>query len=205
MHSDLALLEAWRAGDRAAGDALFSSYFAAVRRFFLNKVDRSALDDLIQRTFMACVEGRDRVREDGSFRAYLFGAAHNILRGHYRESRRARGVVDVDEASVTELGAGPLTILGRRQEQRLLLEALRQISLADQVLLELFYWEQLTGPQLGEFLGVPENTARSRLRRARLRLNEALARVAASDEELTSTRNGLERWAAGLREQLRGG
>ena len=46
------------------------------------------LEDLVQQTFMACVEGRERFRNDSTFRTYLFGVAHNVLRSHLRKRRR---------------------------------------------------------------------------------------------------------------------
>lgn len=199
--TDEALLEAWRAGDRAAGNELFGRYFTAVYRFFRNKVDRG-VEDLVQRTFVACVEGRDRLRADASFRAYLFGAAHHLLRAHYRRERALAREDDVDDHAICDLGASPTTLLGGREEQRLLLEALRRLPLGEQTLLELYYWERLTGPELAEFLGVPENTARTRLRRARLRLEAELARLADSPERLRSTLDDLDRWAESLRAQL---
>jgi len=197
---DEELLEAWRAGDREAGNQLFARYFSAVYRFFRTKVDRG-VEDLVQRTFMACVEGRDRLR-GGLFRAYLFGAAHNLLRAHYRRERALARDVDVDERSLVDLGAGPSSVLARHDEQRLLLEALRRLSLADQTLIELYYWERLTGPELGAFLGVPENTARTRLRRARVRLEEEISRLHAAPERLRSTLDDLDKWAESLRAQL---
>ena len=49
-------------------------------------------DDLVQRTFLVCVEGRDRLRDDASFRSWLFGIAHNLLRKHF--DARARSPID---------------------------------------------------------------------------------------------------------------
>jgi RNA polymerase sigma factor (sigma-70 family) len=194
------LLNAWRAGDRDAGNQLFSRYFSGVYRFFRNKVDRG-VEDLVQRTFMACVEGRDRLR-GGPFRSYLFGAAHNILRAHFRRERALARDVDADELSVVDMGAGPSTILALHDEQRLLLEALRRLSLADQTLVELYYWERLTGPELAAFLAVPENTARTRLRRARVRLEEEISRLNATPERLSSTLSDLDKWAKSLRGRI---
>ena len=76
--SDIDLLDAWRAGDPRAGNELFNRHFDSVCRFFANKAGNE-VDDLIQRTFLACVEGRDRFRGDASFRGYLFGVARNVL------------------------------------------------------------------------------------------------------------------------------
>ncbi len=199
--TDEALVEAWRAGDSKAGNLLFQRYFAAVYRFFRNKVDRG-VEDLVQRTFMACVEGRDRLRADASFRAYLFGAAHHLLRGHYRRERALRRDEDADERSIVDMGASPTSMLAVRDEQRLLLEGLRHLSLGDQTLLELYYWERLTGPELAAFLGVPENTARTRVRRARLRLEAELAALATIPERLKTTVDNLDRWAESIRDAL---
>ena len=56
--SDEELLEAWRAGDRKAGTVLFRRFFPQCRRFFVNKVPERDVEDLLQRTFTAMVEGR---------------------------------------------------------------------------------------------------------------------------------------------------
>ena len=87
-------------------------------------------------------------------------------------------------------------------EQRLLLEGLRHLSLGDQTLLELYYWERLSGPELAAFLGVPENTARTRVRRARLRLEAELVALATTPERLKTTVDNLDRWAESIRGAL---
>lgn len=201
MATDAELLEAWRDGDTAAGEALVQSNFESIYRFFRNKVDGD-LDDLVQATFARCVERRDeaKIRE---FRPYLFGVARNVLREHYR--KRTRAEVDLGSASVADLGASPSTFVARKQDHRLLLEALRQIPLDDQIALELVYWESMTGRELAAVMGVPEGTARTRLRSARLSLEAALSRIARSPEALKSTLDNLERWSASIREALASG
>ncbi len=199
--SDEQLLLAWRAGDREAGNQLFARYFSGVFRFFRSKVDRG-VEDLVQRTFMACVEGRDRLRADTSFRAYLFGTAHNLMRAHYRGERALAREEDADDHAIVDMGASPTSILGDHEEQRLLLAALRRLPLGEQTLLELYYWEHLSGPELAVVLGVPENTARTRVRRARLRLEQEISRLAAAPEQLRSTLDNFERWAESLRDHL---
>ncbi len=201
MESDRDLLESWRGGDRDAGNVLLKRHFDAVYRFFRNKVD-DTVEDLVQRTFIGCVEGRDRFREEASFRTYLFAVAHNILREYYRARRRSPEASELDEASIVELGAGPTSVLVARAEERLLLAALRRIPLTAQVLLELYFWEEWTGPELGRFLGVPEDTARSRLRRAKQQLSHALSALQASPEVVASTVSNLEDWARALRIQM---
>jgi RNA polymerase sigma-70 factor (ECF subfamily) len=193
--TDLELLERWRGGDVESGEQLFRRYVDQLERFFRNKIDRGA-EDLIQNTFLACLEARDRFRGSSSFRTYLFGIAHNLLLGHYRRQRRA---IDFEHTSVVDLGASPSGPLARREEHDALLRALRSIPLDYQVVLELAYWEDLTGPEIGEILQLPANTVRSRLARARAALRDALARMISSPSLLRSTLDELDRWAEGVR------
>ncbi len=200
--SDIQLLDSWREGDLRAGDQLFSRHFAAIHRFFRNKVAADMLEDLVQQTFMACVEGRERFRQDSKFKTYLFGAAHNLLRDHYRKNRRRPAQLDFSRSSAADLAAGPSTLVGKRREERLLLEALRRIPLDSQVVLELYYWEEMSASQTAAVLELPEGTVRGRVRRAKQLLRDELANLTSSPEELQTTLGGLDRWAAALRERL---
>ncbi|MCA9709102.1 MAG: sigma-70 family RNA polymerase sigma factor [Myxococcales bacterium] len=199
---DASLLLAWRGGDDRAGERLFDRHADAVARFFENKVCQGA-DDLIQATFLRMLEGRDQIREVRAFRAYVFGIARNVLREHLRELGRGRQV-DPEVDSMAQLAPGPTSVVGQREEHRLLLEGLRHLPVEDQLLLELFYWEGLRGPALGEILGVTPSSVRSRLARARARLERAMAQLAAPAAVLASTVEGLDGWAAELRASMGG-
>lgn len=201
--TDFELLHQWRGGDMQAGDALFNRHFVSIHRFFRNKVGDAGLEDLVQQTFMACVEGQNRFRSDSSFRTFVFGVAHNLLREYFRRQRRDEAL-DFSEASVVDAGAGPSTMLGKRREHRLLLEALRRIPIDSQVVLELYYWEELSASQTAEILKLPEGTVRGRVRRAKELLRRQLQRLARSPEALESTVQNLEHWAESLREMLGG-
>lgn len=201
MESDPDLFRAWQGGDRRAGSTLFSRHFEAIYRFFRNKLDGD-IEDLVQRTFVACVEGRERFRGESTFRTYLFAVAHNLLRDHLRRRMRRPQPVDLDEISAVEAGASPLSVLAARVEERVLLEALRRIPMGSQVILELYYWEKLTGAELGSVLGVVEDTARSRLRKAKRQLEEVIRGIKAAPLSLESTLSDLDGWAASVRAQV---
>jgi RNA polymerase sigma-70 factor (ECF subfamily) len=201
--SDGELLERWRAGDLASGEALFEKYYPMVERFFLNKV-ADGVQDLVQETFIRCIESRERIRDDDRFRSFLFAIAYHVLNAHLRERYRGGGEIDCSEISVCDLAPGPGTLVTRRREHQLLVEALRNIPIDDQVLLELHYWEQLTTEQMAEALSIPVGTVRGRLQRARARLEAVMARLAESPRELSSTLERLDDWAAECREHLEG-
>lgn len=198
---DRALLLAWQRGDNRAGGELIDRYLAAILRFFRNKVGNAAeAEELTQRTFKGAVEGVLRFRDGASVRTWMFAIARNILRQWAEESARQRGrSEDLGDASVADLGAGPSTVMAKRREQRLMLEALRRLPIESQLVLELSYWEQLTAKEIGEVLGCPEGTARSRMRKAKLELRGTLDELARDPGELESTMHGLETWARELR------
>ncbi len=204
--SDAGLVEAWRGGDREAGRRLFQRHYAGVARFFRNKVGEAG-PDLIQRTFLACVEGRERFRNEASFRSYLFSIAYKILCKHYREQRRAQardhGGIDFEAESAFQL-TSPLSGVAARQEQRLLLEGLRRLPVDYQVVLELHYWEGMSAADLAEVLAIPLGTAKTRLRRGRELLEERLKEASASAVLLHSTLANLDAWATQLRLQVLG-
>lgn len=201
--SDGDLLDAWRLGDAAAGEVLFLRHFAAVGRFFRNKVAADRVADLIQETFIAAVEGRDRIVDSGRFRAYLLSIAYHVFCKHLRDSYRRGADVDFDELSVDALDPSPSSLIAKGQEQRLLLEGLRAIAINYQVVLELHYWEGLSTTQISEVLGIPRGTVRSRLQRARDALEAAMASIARSPELLESTLTRLEDWAKRCSQDLR--
>lgn len=197
MRPDMELFEAWRGGDPQAGNELFQRHFESVRRFFANKADRE-VEDLVQRTFVGCVEGQARFEGRSSFRTYLFAVAHNILREFLRAKRRDERL-EFGSCSLADLGAGVSSIVAQRREQRALLDALRSIPIDSQVVLELYYWERLTGPELGEVLGVNENTARSRVRRAKELLRSAMDSADPTPPRDPCAAADLDRWAASVR------
>lgn len=200
VRSDAELLEAWRGGDTAAGDALFERHFDTLYRFFRSKLS-DGIEDLVHDTFLSCVQG-PAFRGESSFRTYLFTVARNALYAQLKKQQRRGAEVDVGEQSVADLGLSPSGILVKHAEEKLLLAALRAIPLDLQIALELFYWEDLTAPEIATVLAIPEGTVRSRLRRAREALDERLAALSHDAALLTSTTTGLETWAKRLREQV---
>jgi RNA polymerase sigma factor (sigma-70 family) len=195
---DSEVAQAWRGGDRAAGEALIERHYDAIARFFASKAGDQA-GDLTQRTFLLCSSSLDSFRGDGSFRAFLFGIARNVLFEHIRGRVRDGRNVDVGESSIADLSPGVATLVSLRAEKRVLGLALQNIPLDLQLLLELYYWEELGVDELAEVMGTPPGTIKSRLHRARGLLREAMERVPSTPEELHSASALLAEWAAGVR------
>ena len=200
MLTDVELLERWRAGDAASGSALLQRQFDTLYRFFRTKVDGSALPELVQQTMLACVENRDRYRGEARFSTYVYAIARSVLVAHYRKGQREDAVFDPWRSSVEELGPRMSLAFLEREQHRLLVRALRALPVDQQILLELHYWETLSGPELADVLEVPEGTVRTRLRRAKQLLREALQHAEA--DPAASTEADLDRWVESLRDAL---
>ncbi|MEM6995248.1 MAG: sigma-70 family RNA polymerase sigma factor [Myxococcota bacterium] len=195
--SDFELLDAWRAGDASAADALLQRHFATLRRFFRNKVSTGA-EDLIQRTLLKCVERRDRYPSAWSFRRYVLVAARDQL---YEHLRKHSGVnFDASVRSLHDLGSSPSAAAARRERHQLLHEALRRIPVELQVALELYYWEELRAKDLAEILELPVGTVRSRLRRRLEQLREQIGLLSDSGTDPTQSIDEVERWSNALRD-----
>jgi RNA polymerase sigma factor (sigma-70 family) len=192
------LLERWRSGDELAGQQLFERYFESLYRFFFNKIGDD-IDDLVQQTLLACVEGRDRFRQQSSFRTYLFAVARNKLYTHY-ERRPKDDEAELSVSALLSTVASPAEMLVDREEQRWLLRALRRLPLDFQITLELFYWENLSQAELAQVLVLPIGTVKSRLRKGRQLLEQQLAQLIADPELLASTTDDVDAWVHAMRE-----
>jgi RNA polymerase sigma factor (sigma-70 family) len=198
--SDAQLLESWRGGAEDAGEELFRRHFPAIARFFRGKV-HGDIEELIQATFLGCIEGHARLRDAESFRGFLFGLARNVLFNYYRR-RHVRGdAVDIAECSLHDLGPTASSLVGRDERQRLLLAALVRLPLAHQLVIEFAYWEEMTLAEIATAMDVPVGTAATRLRRAKQLLEEQMTQLADSPALRASISGGFETWARALRDE----
>jgi RNA polymerase sigma factor (sigma-70 family) len=202
--TDVELLLAWEWGSAEAGRIFYRRMFPVLNRYCANKLSsESDIEDLIQKTFMACIDSRRRFAARSSVRGWIIGIAHNLLCEHYRYRKRTRAEPDFSKLSIRDLADGPSTLLGKAREEQILLDALRTLPIDLQFVLELYYWERMRGPELAQFLGVPEPNIRSKLRRAKEQLGAAIV-VASRTPSGELTEADLDAWAIRVREAVFG-
>jgi RNA polymerase sigma factor (sigma-70 family) len=195
--SDRELLEAWRQGNREAGSELFERHFDVLYSFLRNKTP-DGVDDLVQKTMLACVEGRDRI--EGDFIAYMLGAARQLLYREYDRRKREGARIDYGVTSAHELAPSPSSMLAVRGQLLLLHAALRRVPFDYQVALELYYFQSIRGPRLATILDVPIGTVRSRVRRGIEHLRVWLDKLEASPELRREAVAALDAWEQELPE-----
>lgn len=166
--ADLALLARWADGNRGAADALFERYYPVLDRFVLSKCSNpSDAADIVQSTF------KDLTRQHRSiqnFRAFMFKVAVNKVKAWYCRQYSGKDV-DTGASGISSLAESSGQALEARAEDRrnrkLLLVALQSLPLDDQMLLELYAWEDFTAADVGAMLGIPLHTVKYRLRTAK--------------------------------------
>ncbi len=183
--SDTDLLGQWRDGDAEAGNVLVGRYFDLLHRFFSGRFD-DGVPDLVQRTFLGAVQARDRLPGDVNFKAYLLGIAHRQLLMAYRSRRRYDAVFCNGDPTGAALSTSPSRVVARKERQRALLGALRELSLEHQVVVQLYYWEELPIETIARIVDASTTAVKSRLHRARGLLRDAVAsHLAAPDPEVS--------------------
>lgn len=193
---DLTLLDRWRTGDTAAGQALFQRHFDSIYGFFETKCEAEA-DELTQATFLACLRAKDQFRKDSSFRTYLFTIARNELYRMLRTRQRRDDRLDFEHSSIAQLISTPGTKLARNQEHQRLVASLQRLPVEQQTLLELHYWEDMDIAALAEVFDAPTATIRTRLHRARKALRDLVEGDA--PPEAIQDLETMDRWVQGMR------
>jgi RNA polymerase sigma-70 factor (ECF subfamily) len=163
-----------RAGDADAFGTLFDEFAQAIYRYACRVTgDPTTAEDVVGQTFLDAWRLRRKVRPEGDgLGPWLYGIATNVLRNARRSTKRYRAVQQ--RLPYPEPVPDHADDLVRRESEaeeraaaRIALGALRP---AEREVVALCTWSGLTYEQAAEALGVPVGTIRSRLSRAKARL-----------------------------------
>jgi len=180
--SDEQLVESWRLGDPVAMEILLRRHQDRLYAYFYHlSGDRSLSEDLLQETVLHICRGLRDFDPTKRFTTWTFAIATNIWRDHLRRERRQwlreeeLGSVAEEEARIglrprgyTVLDA--LADLESRELQEEARQALRYRSEEHRVVIVLKHYEELSYQEIGEILGCPAGTVKSRLHYALDRL-----------------------------------
>jgi RNA polymerase sigma-70 factor (ECF subfamily) len=157
------LLEEWRAGDQSAGSQLLRHYTPALQAFLGRRTTRN-VDDLVQRTLLACVESIANFEGRSSFKAFLLGIARNQF---FMSLRADSSTIGEPKALVTWPEESPSQLFVAKQERQQLGAALAEIALPFRTVLELYYLDGRSIEEIARSLGISDGTVKSRLSRGR--------------------------------------
>ena len=141
---------------------------------------RQEADDLYQDTFLKMYEMGEKVVIRTNPKSFLMSVALNLYRNHKRKlsvRQRIIGVsVAVDEAtdSVADEERGTEDLVVAKEECLLVREMVRKLPDKYRIPILLYYMEELSIAEIAALLQMSENTAKTRMRRAKKILKERL-------------------------------
>ncbi|WP_130348375.1 RNA polymerase sigma factor [Herbihabitans rhizosphaerae] len=149
---------------------VYQEHYGDIKRFVGRRLAEPEVDDAVADVFAVVWR---RLDELGSTPLpWLYGVARNVLANQYRSARRARDLLEHARATSSR-DADPdhaADVANRLAAAA----AFDQLSEADQEVLRLVAWENLSSTQVGEVLGCARTTASMRVSRARRRLLRAM-------------------------------
>ena len=82
------ILTSFAKGDERAFSTLFSEHYEATCRYVIRIIrDRDTTEEVVQSTFVNLWEKRELIREDISFKSYLFRAAYNTALNYIKHQK----------------------------------------------------------------------------------------------------------------------
>lgn len=154
-------------GEISAYESLVKKYQNKVFHFVSRIVfDRMTAEEVTQDAFFSCYRSIHRIDVNRRFTTYLFEIAKNTAISRLR-SQKKTVPLDNDEIALDET---VYDYLGRKETQSTVSSAIRKLSVAHQEIIRLYYFEDLSYEDIQEKTGIPLNTVRSRLLRAKEKL-----------------------------------
>ena len=151
-----------KTGDRRAFDQIMGSYHDALRGFVVLRVGSDAADDVLQDVWTACWLGISKFSGKSRFKSWLYGIAVNKCADYHRSHLRIdhEGLSEVDEI------ADPRSMENRVIIRESVRAALSKLQDAQREVVELYYYAELTLPEIAEALKRNLNTVKYQFYRA---------------------------------------
>ena len=176
---DVKLIQRILAGDENAFESLIQKYQRQVHAHVLRKIgDFQIAEDITQETFLRVYQKLDTLNNPAQFSKWLYAIVDHLCIAWFRKNRLQ--TKSLQEIHISETEAEAYSRYVAREHAKMTAEAQRSLVKKllttlkenDREVITLHYFEEMTSSEIGETLGVPENTIKSRIRRARQRLRK---------------------------------
>jgi RNA polymerase sigma-70 factor (ECF subfamily) len=158
---------------------IFDRYHQDIYRYVARRLGREPAGDIAGEVFARAFAGRSRYDLSRQMcRPWLYGIASNLIRDHLRSQQR-RGRAYLRAAGMQVAAERPIDdVEERASAARMLPEintALGRLRPDDREVLLLYSLGEMSYEEVATSLGIPIGTVRSRLSRARRRMQELIA------------------------------
>ena len=183
--TDAKLVDQVRGGDKEAFGQLVERYQQMVGHIAKKMIaDEWIAHELAQEAILQAYLSLDHLRDASRFKSWLYGITLNICRSYLHDQKmdlfsleNIMGGVRSDIVTIFENTVDPQTIVEAHDLNRLVLDAIDELSSRDKEATLLFYYEQLTLQEIAALSGVSVGAIKGRLYRARKQLQERLSMV----------------------------
>lgn len=132
--------------------------------------DDDTADEILQDLWLRVLRGLPRLRDGSKLRSWLFGIARRTVMDRWRDKYAAPEVSDVDITAIASAAAD----VDMEEDLAAMEHELGRLPVTEREVLTLFYLRELSLAEVGDVLGVPVGTVKSRLFRARKLLRDEL-------------------------------
>lgn len=168
--SEAVLLARARQGQRRAFDDLLRRYEPALRGFIVRRVAPQAVDDVLQETLIACWTGLSQYAGRNRFKAWLYGIAIHKCQDFYRRQGQTTHQ-EVELPLDLPDSANAYRAIELREEIQ---DILRRLPDVQREVIELYYYAELTLPEIASVLNRNLNTVKYQFYRAHAQALESL-------------------------------
>jgi len=183
---DAGLLAALRAGDLDAFNALVGRHQRSLINFFYHLCwDRQAAEDCAQEVFLRVYSHLDTYEPQAKFTTFLFRIARNLWIDRMRSAAVHGKPLSLEASSggegrslqerVASRVQSPVEILAREEQQEALRRAIDQLPDEQKAVVILSEIQGMKYQDIGEILGVPVGTVKSRMHTAMEKLKDLLS------------------------------
>ena len=170
------LLVRHRGGDADAFAELVARYRRPVYSYLVRcGVEAAARDDLFQEVFTSIHRAAATYQPERPLKPWVFTIVANIVRGHYRKSR-VREAAAATDPEPSDSAPDSHQLVEARETAAWIEHAIATLPFSQREVVVLCCIEQLPQDDAAATLGMPVNTVKTHLRRARITLAQALAR-----------------------------
>lgn len=142
--------------------------------FFYLK-DRQLAEDVAQEVFLKAYQSMDEFRGESAVYTWLYRIAVNLCRDRLRSPWWKR-IFLPGELPVVRGGEAPDEVALESVRNQEILRHVLSLPLPYREIVMFYYYEDLSTSEIAQITGLPENTVKTRLHRARKQLKEILSR-----------------------------
>ncbi len=176
---DVVLIQLTLAGDESAFASLVGKYQEQVHAYAYRKTgDFHIAEDITQETFLEAYRNLAKLRDSAKFSTWLLAIANYLCIAWFRKNQSRSKLLRENYTINTETDTYSLYVALENErdaveaQRELVQRLLSKLKESDRQLIRLYYFQEMTSAEISNYLGVPQNTIKSRLQRARQRLKQ---------------------------------